>query len=260
MKIGMMNNPQISLPKEIKKAFYYKFDFIDLTLEPPRASAWNIDVNKIKNLLALHKIPIVGHTAYYLPVSHVFEKVQNASIDEIKHDIATFNNLGAQKVTLHYNFFNPIQFFQERDIIRVWSRALSVLVPFAEQQGIQLILEHFIIDRRTINILDEIFRQFEPLGFHLDIGHANLGSETNYTQKLLERYGNRLSHIHMSDNKGGTSDLHLPLYCGTIHWEEIIRMLKAAKYDGTITLEVFANRLEYLLLSRDILRNLWDKN
>lgn len=260
MKIGMMNNPQISLPKEIKKAAYYKFDFMDLTLEPPRASSWKIDVNRIMEMLMMHKIPIVGHTAYYLPVSHVYEKVQNASIEELKHDIATFNTLGAKKVTLHYNFFNPIQFFQERDIIRVWSRALSALVPFAGKQGIQLVLEHFVIDSRTFTIFDELFRQFEPLGFHLDVGHANLGAEINCTQKLLERYGNRLSHVHMSDNKGGSSDLHLPLYCGTINWEEIIRMLKAAKYNGTITLEVFTNRLEYLLLSRDILRNLWEKN
>jgi len=46
------------------------FDFIDLTLEPPFAAVRNLDLQSVRTALEDHQLPVVGHTAYYLPLCH----------------------------------------------------------------------------------------------------------------------------------------------------------------------------------------------
>jgi sugar phosphate isomerase/epimerase len=67
------------------------------------------------------------------------------------------------------------------------------------------------------------------LGFHLDIGHANLSVPENTTQDVIAAFGTRLRHVHLHDNKGGSQDLHLPL------------------------------DRHYLTHSREVLRRIWDE-
>jgi hypothetical protein len=76
---------------------------------------------------------------------------------------------------------------------------------------------------------------------------------------ILDRHGDRLRHVHLHDNRGGSQDLHLPLGAGNLDTRRHVRALKAAGYDGTITLEVFTPDWHYLAYSRDVLRRLWDE-
>jgi sugar phosphate isomerase/epimerase len=97
---------------------------------------------------------------------------------------------------------------------------------------------------------------------HLDIGHANLRlglTEKNRFPALLEAFGDRLAHVHVSDNRGGAEDLHLPLGAGTVDWRGAIRALKDAGYDGTVTLEVFSREREYLRVSRRLWLEWWSE-
>ena len=108
--------------------------------------------------------------------------------------------------------------------------------------------------------LKEILDAVPDAGFHLDVGHANLNlgqGGVNRTARLIEAFGDRLAHVHLSDNRGGTDDLHLPLGAGTIKWKEVIRLLKGASYDGTLTLEVFSREREHLRTSRRLLLEWW---
>jgi sugar phosphate isomerase/epimerase len=75
----------------------------------------------------------------------------------------------------------------------------------------------------------------------------------------LEAFGPRLRHVHLHDNKGGSADLHLPLGAGTLDAARYVRCLKAAGYDGTITLEVFTPDRQFFVYSRDVLRRLWNE-
>jgi len=89
----------------------------------------------------------------------------------------------------------------------------------------------------------------DGLGFHLDIGHANLSSDgTNKTAEFVRRYKKRLLHVHISDNKGFHDD-HLPLGVGSVDWAKEIGVLLKADYARTVTLEVFSTDDDYLALS-----------
>ena len=65
------------------------------------------------------------------------------------------------------------------------------------------------------------------------------------------RFAERLRHIHISDNLGGFGDLHLPIGAGTIEFEKIFNVIRGMRYDGTMTLEVFAPDRTYLRISKD---------
>ena len=73
MLIGAMNHPRRDVLKEIEWIAEMGLEFIDLTLEPPAASAWQINPQAIRRALEKHRLAVVGHTAYYLPLASPFE-------------------------------------------------------------------------------------------------------------------------------------------------------------------------------------------
>jgi sugar phosphate isomerase/epimerase len=110
-----------------------------------------------------------------------------------------------------------------------------------------------------VGVLRQLFDAVPGLSWHLDVGHANLNAPANVTPELLAAFSERLVHVHLSDNKGGDADLHLPLGVGTIDWGWAIGLLKRSGFDDTITLEVFSPDDEYLAISRRKVRQLWDE-
>ena len=89
--------------------------------------------------------------------------------------------------------------------------------------------------------LAEVFAAVPALNLTLDLGHAELLSKENTSFGFLEKYLDRIKHIHLHDNQGGTSpkdDLHLPVGEGKIDFHKIFQRLHAVDYSGTMTLEL----------------------
>src|SRR5258706_605929 len=101
MVIGTMNHPARPVLKEIEWIAAMGFDFIDLTLEPPAAAVWKVDLGELQKALVDHRLEIVGHTAYYLPLCSPFESVRKAAVDELKNCIEAFARLGAAWMNIH---------------------------------------------------------------------------------------------------------------------------------------------------------------
>jgi len=200
---------------------------------------------------------VVGHTAYYLPLDSVYEGVQQAALRQMETDLRTLATLGAQKASIHLLFSNPEKMFAQETKLELWKRVLDHLVPVAESESLTLLIEHTTVTEAHLEILEQLLHAYPVVGFHLDVGHANLQTPHNQTSALLQEFAPRLQHVHLSDNFGGEKDLHLPLYCGNIDWKKIAEELHRVGYDGTVTLEVFSHRREYLLVSRDIWRQVW---
>ena len=142
--------------------------------------------------------------------------------------------------------------------IRANIEALSALLEYGRKLGVGVMIENLPGDFNTAAQLGELLDPLPDLGLHLDIGHANLLNPVNSTEEILSRYGPRLRHVHLHDNKGGYADLHMPLGTGTVDVRAGVRALRACGYDGTITLEVFTPDRFYLQYSRDVLRRIWD--
>jgi sugar phosphate isomerase/epimerase len=250
-----MNNPMLEVVEEIELFAELGFEFIDLTLEPAAAYAPELDIRAVKDALKHAGLGIVGHTAYYLPIASPFPDVRESAVREMEKCLRVFHELGATMMNVHPHTKIPLH---RDDWIRDQNiAALDRLNTHARRYGMQVIVEN-TPDFSRVMQLRPLFEAIPELGFHLDVGHANLNSPYNRSEELITNFTERLVHVHVSDNRGGHDDLHLPLGVGNINWAWAVKLLKNAGFDGTITIEVFADDEDYLLMSRDKLRKLWD--
>lgn len=257
MIIGAMNNPSRDVLAEIRNFATLGLEFVDLTLEPPAAATWRVDVREIQRALADTGLRAVGHTAYYLPIGSPFESLRRAACDELRQAFELFGRLGVAWVNVHGDGHAPLHepgFVLERNL-----ESLRELVRDARSAGVGLMFENTPGRFNTADVLGVMLDALPELGLHLDIGHCHLQTEVNTADEILRRYASRLKHVHIHDNKGGWGDLHLPLGCGTLETRKYVQALRRHGYDGTITLEVFTADPHYLLYSRDRVRAWWDE-
>jgi sugar phosphate isomerase/epimerase len=250
-----MNHPQHEVLDEIRWMAEMELEFIDLTLEPPAAATWRVQCADIRRALEQHRLGIVGHTAYYLPIGHPFESVRQAAVGELRRCLEAFAEVGARWMNVHPDRRAPMHDWSF--VIQQNLRSLSELLEFARPLGVGVMIENLPDSFNTVQQLGDLLHPLPELGLHLDIGHANLNTDDNATGPILAAFGPRLRHVHLHDNRGGDADLHLPLGAGTLEVERQIRLLQAAGYDDTITLEVFSADRAFLAYSRDVLRRLW---
>src|SRR5579883_974265 len=140
MLIGTMNHPARDVLAEIDWVAGMGFDFIDLTLEPPQAAVWKLDVEAVRKALERHKLKVVGHTAYYLPLASPFESVRRAAVEECKACLLAFAKLGARWMNLHPDGnapLHPREFVIERNL-----QSLRELLVTARECGVGLMIEN----------------------------------------------------------------------------------------------------------------------
>lgn len=250
-----MNHPQRDVVEEIYHHAKLGMEFIDLTLEPPTAASWLVDVQAICRALRETDFEVVGHTSYFLPMDSPFEEVRQGAVIELKRCLRIFGELGAKWMNLHpgrYTPMHPRSFYLERNL-----QTFEEILPVAQSCGVGLMIENLPGDYNTPEQLGDLLDKMPELGLHLDIGHANLMVYPNSTEAILAKYGNRLAHVHLHDNKGGEADLHLPLGAGNLDTRKHVQTLKGLGYDGPITLEVFSDDKTYLTHSAEVLRRIW---
>jgi sugar phosphate isomerase/epimerase len=257
MLIGTMNHPERNVLDEIAWMAEMGMEFIDLSLEPPASASWKIDTRAIRNALERANMKVVGHTAWYLPMASAIPEIRAAAVVELKRCLNKFAEVGAKWMNIHPDRHTPWhdrQFYIEQNL-----RTFHDLLPESERCGVGLMVENLPGDYNSAPQLGDLLNAMPELGLHLDIGHANLQVPHNTTAEILAAHGKRLRHVHLHDNKGGQTDLHLPLGSGTLDLRESLGALHACGYDGTITLEVFTPDRQYVAYSRDVLRNLWNE-
>jgi sugar phosphate isomerase/epimerase len=259
MRVGAMNFPGRSVLKEIHRIHEDGFDFVDLTIEPP--AAWNVNGKEIGSLASDLGLGVVGHTAWYLPIASAFPELRRTAHDLYRRGLDTFADVGVKLVNVHPDQRLPLHSVEQ--LRKANAEAISELASEASRRNIRVMVEN--LDRRFADVDDlrAILDAVPEVGFHLDVGHANLRlglGESNRTGALLEAFGPRLAHVHVSDNRGGAEDLHLPLGAGTIDFKAAIRALKRAGWDGTVTLEVFAREREHLRTSRRLWLDWWARS
>lgn len=251
-----MNNPSEPVESELAWMAELKLDFVDLTLEPPQAATWKVNVKDIARRLRDHGMGVIGHTAYYLPIASSFESLRHAALDELKRAAELFAQLGAKWMNLHPDGHAP--FIDEATIFQRNMDSLAAIAAFAKTLGVGVMLENVPGRFNSVAQLDPIFRAVPEAGLHLDIGHSNLSVEHNTAGELIARFSDRLAHVHLHDNRGGHADLHLALGMGNMDVPHHVRVLRESGYDGTITLEVFSKDRHFLAYSRDRLREYWN--
>ena len=249
MQLGAMNSPFRPVRDEIDRIAAAGFDFVDLTLEPP--GAWR-RTQDLSAAVAESCLDVVGHTAFYLPIASPFAPLRAQARALVVEAFDVFAALGAKFANLHPD---PVtRAFPRTEAIAANAEAVSELAEAAAARALTLMVENLGPGFGTVEALAPLLDAHPAARFHLDVAHAHLGGDRLH--ELLTAFGDRLVHVHVSDNVG-VDDLHLPLGAGSIVWPAVIEALKRIGYDGTVTLEVFSPERHYLEASRRLWSEWW---
>jgi sugar phosphate isomerase/epimerase len=158
--------------------------------------------------------------------------------------LCVMSDLDMRLLTIHL-WMDPR--FVSRKAISYKIGFLNRLIDHGREAGIKICLENL---SETATHLSDVFKFLPHLNLTLDIGHAQLLSSQNTSYGFIDRFPERIKHVHIHDNRGGDSpddDLHLPVGKGIIDFGTIFRKLKDIGYHGTFTLELRPPQIETCL-------------
>ncbi len=263
MQYGAMNFPVKPVVDEIKTFSGLGFDYLELTLDPPKAHYSTIlgARNEVLETLKANGMGIVCHLPTFIYTADLTESIRRASVNEMLHSLDAAHELGASKVVLHPGGISGMGFFVPGVVRRYALECMEAAVDKAEQLGVEVCIENmlpgyglFYEPREFI----EVFKRFPSLGMTLDLGHANVdGGGASRALEFIRRFGRRIRHLHVSDNRG-KRDEHLSIHDGNVDFPTIIKALRKTGYDDTATLEVFTEDRRLLKSSRESLAAMYE--
>jgi len=115
---------------------------------------------------------------------------------------------------------------------------LRKMVEKAAEYAITVCIENLSEEAED---LEPAFHEIPSLMMTLDLGHGELLCEENRSLGFIDRFPERIKHVHLHDNRGGnapTDDLHLPPGDEVIDLKGLFEALHGIHYDRTVTLEL----------------------
>jgi len=128
--------------------------------------------------------------------------------------------------------------FVRKEVIEFKIELLGEIITHAQEAGIMICHEN--LSERASD-MEKACLRLPLLNITLDLGHAQLLTEVNRSFDYIDQFPEKIKHIHLHDNDGGTShldDLHLPPGQGIVDFRAIFKRLKQMGYHHTITLEL----------------------
>jgi D-psicose/D-tagatose/L-ribulose 3-epimerase len=139
-----------------------------------------------------------------------------------------------------------------------WKRSVEHLRRAAEHAaGAGVVLAEEVVNRFELyhlNTLDQGISLVDEVGhpncrLHLDTFHAHI--EEKNTADAVRRAGDRIAHVHVSENDRGVPGT------GSVAWDSTFGALRDVGYDGWLTVEAFGNFLPNLAAATKIWRPLF---
>ncbi len=256
MKFGAMNFPVTPVLDEIEAFARLGFDYLELAMDPPMAHHSTLSSARaaITRALRVNDLGLICHLPTFLSTADLTESLRRASVTEMHRSLDVAADLGAKKVVLHPSMAGGMGAFILETVNAFAFEFLSEMVTAAKCLDITICLEN-MFPRNRFGVepddFEAIFKVFPSLMLTLDTGHANIDDRRGRRLKsLVSRFGERIYHLHVSDNQGKLDD-HLAVGQGTVKFEDLVQRLKSAGYDGTVTLEVFDKNRKMLVESRE---------
>lgn len=256
MQFGAMNFPVAPVLDEIETFARLGFDYLELAMDPPMAHHSILTSKRaaITQALKVNGLGLVCHLPTFLSTADLTESLRRASVTEMHQSLDVAADLGAKKVVLHPSMAGGMGVFVLDRVKGYAFDFLSEMVAAAQCLGLTICLEN-MFPRNCLGVepddFEEIFKIFPSLKLTLDTGHANIDDRRGRRLKgLVGKFGERIGHLHFSDNQGRLDD-HLAVGLGTVNFSRLVRYLKAAGYDDTLTLEVFDSNRQMLVVSRE---------
>jgi sugar phosphate isomerase/epimerase len=217
---------------EIHEVCRLGLPFVEMSLDDPETV-----LPFLPALLKIKEKYGITYLAHYRNEDNPFDAgiLSERFVPRIKALIDLSGKLAIHKATMHFWIDRR---WAPEGLIAMKLELLKEIVGYASKSGIVICIEN--LSERTESF-QVAFDAIADLRMTLDIGHAQLLAKKNTSFSFIEHCFERIAHVHVHDNHGGTSvkdDLHLALGQGSVDYHTIISSLVRSGYDSTITMEV----------------------
>ncbi|MBW1714522.1 MAG: sugar phosphate isomerase/epimerase [Deltaproteobacteria bacterium] len=226
--------------EDVRQLMAMGLQFAEVSIADPEAFSSKDHVREYQDLLRgsdffyLCHGPREGNPNDLYSLEHVY-------LPKLLRILPLVRKLNAKVLTVHL-WMDPR--FVKQEVIVYKIGFLRRVLEQAAQYQVPVNIENL---SEKAGDLAEIFEALPELGFTLDIGHAQLLTSENRSLGFIRRYPERIRHVHIHDNFGGSSpedDLHLPIGEGLVNFGPIFDELNTIGYRGTITLELRPHEIQ----------------
>ncbi len=181
-------------------------------------------------------------------------QIREAILRRIEASVRWASELGAGLFVFHPGNSTAVERLSPGSAWRLNLGSARRIIGYAEEHGVEALIENvpepFPYVMKSVGDFERFFEELgKEASMVLDVAHANIRGET---LEFLERLGDRIRHVHVSDNHG-EADAHLRVGMGSIDWGETMGALKSLPFDGWVTVESYEGVGESLRLLRRLL-------
>lgn len=191
---------------------------------------------------------ISGH--YRKDYTSDLEPNRIAGMELIQNRVELAHFLGATEIVLH--MYLPFEEFEcnpeyKEIFYRQVCRSLDELMLFCLERKVRICLENLFEAPGELQIeqFSRLLGRYpkEFLGLCVDTGHAYLVWGSDFVEKLVRPFRDRIYSVHLHDNKGwgdvpGCGDAHRIPGDPDFPWEAFMAVLKDSAYEAPLVLEV----------------------
>ena len=168
---------------------------------------------------------------------------------------------GAKVIGPVYSAVGRADAVEPKEYARQWKtvvKHLKDIAKHAEKKKVMIALEPLNrFETDFINTADQALKMINDVGspnlkIHLDTFHMNI--EEKNQAKAIRKVGKDLQHVHACGSDRGTPG------GDHINWPEIVKALKAIKYDGDVVIESFTTDVKVIARAAAIWRKIEPSN
>jgi sugar phosphate isomerase/epimerase len=230
------------------------FAFVELLLDGPFARERG-DAAAIAEAVADSPLGFICHLPFALDIGSPFAPVREGSVAELLACLDLAHQLGVEKAVFHPSSRAWDLGWNEEDVGSLVLDSVREITAAARERAIVPCVENVIDGPYSIRDFEDLLSATDA-AMTFDTGHARLaGFDPTESAAFFDRHRERVSHIHLSDNRGA-GDEHLPVGLGTIDFETTLEPLLDSEWTGTMTHEVGTTRLAYVAAGKQELDEL----
>lgn len=232
------------LDRSLERASENGFDFVEVLLDGSfERSRLEARREEITGAFGSRGLDAVVHLPFTVDIGSPFGPVREGAVAELTAGLDLCAGMGARKAVFHPSTKAWDRGWEAGELRGLIAESTATVAERARDRGIEPCVEN-VAGPYDFPAFEGLLDRVETQAT-FDTGHAHLaGLSSEEMVAFLAEYGDRVSHVHLSDTRGG-HDEHLPVGMGAIEFGRALEPLFEG-WSGTITHEVATDEFAYI--------------